>query len=128
MGSSPLSTTDFSAAVSAITSAFGDPTRRDIYLHVRDAETGATASEVADRFELHPNVARHHLEKLLAGGYLVVSTDRSAPGAGRPSKRYTVAERTTGLEFAVRHDDLLVTLLGKTLARLPAGEAEALAE
>jgi predicted ArsR family transcriptional regulator len=128
MGSSPLSTPDFSAAVTAITSAFGDPTRRDIYLHVRDAEPGVTASEVAERFELHPNVARHHLEKLASGGYLEVSTDRTATGAGRPSKRYRVTERTTGLEFAVRHDDLLVTLLGKTLARLPAGEAEALAE
>ena len=57
-----------------------------------------------------------------------MATDRSATGAGRPSKRYTVTARTTGLEFAVRHDDLLVTLLGKTLARLPDGEAEALAE
>jgi len=128
MGSSQLSTPDFSAAVSAITSAFGDPTRRDIYLHVRDADDGVTAAEVAERFELHPNVARHHLEKLVAGGYVEVSTERTATGAGRPSKRYRVAERTTGLEFAVRHDDLLVTLLGKTLARLPAGEAEALAE
>ncbi len=31
-GRAPLSTPDFSSAVTAITSAFGDPTRRDIYL------------------------------------------------------------------------------------------------
>ncbi|HLI45354.1 MAG TPA: helix-turn-helix domain-containing protein, partial [Acidimicrobiales bacterium] len=50
----------FSAAVAAITSAFGDATRRGIYLFTRDRDS-VTASEVAQRFELHPNVARHHL-------------------------------------------------------------------
>ena len=67
-------------AVAAVTSAFGDPTRREIYLHVR-SNPGATASEVATAFSLHPNVARHHLDRLSAGGYLEVSLERSA-GAG----------------------------------------------
>ena len=125
----PLSSTDFSAAVTAITSAFGDPTRRDIYLWAREATDGVTAGEVAERFELHPNVARHHLEKLAAGGYLEVAAERVATGgAGRPSKRYRVSAQAMQLEFPVRHDDLLVTLLGKALSRLPAAEAEAMAE
>lgn len=129
MASTSMSPADFSATVSAITSAFGDPTRRDIYLWSRDVEGGVTASEAAERFELHPNVARHHLEKLVAGGYLEVSTERSpAAGAGRPSKRYRAAGESALLELPVRHDDLLVTLLGKALARLPDGEAEAMAE
>src|SRR5690606_5090855 len=38
MEPTPLSAADFSAAVTAITSAFGDPTRRDIYLWIRDGE------------------------------------------------------------------------------------------
>ena len=128
----PLSATDFSAAVTAITSAFGDPTRRDIYLWIRertDEGDTVTAGEVAERFELHPNVARHHLDKLTAGGYLEVTVGRSpGAGAGRPSKRYSVSERAMSLEFPVRHDDLLVTLLGRALSRLPAEEAEAMAE
>jgi predicted ArsR family transcriptional regulator len=133
MGSSPLTPTEFSATVSAITSAFGDPTRRDIYLWTRDDdehrhEAGVTAAEVAERFELHPNVARHHLEKLAAGGYLEVATERVPGGAGRPSKRYRATERAMALEFPVRHDDLLVTLLGKALSLLPEGVGEALAE
>src|SRR5258707_841648 len=45
----PLSPTEFSSAVTAITSAFGDPTRRDIYLYVRDADRGVTASEAVQR-------------------------------------------------------------------------------
>ncbi len=60
---------EFAAAVSAVTAAFGDPTRRAIYLHVR-SDPGATASDVARAFSLHPNVARHHLDRLVAGGYL----------------------------------------------------------
>ena len=85
-----LSPTEFSSAVTAITSAFGDPTRRQIYLFAHEHPEGVTAGEVAERFDLHPNVARHHLDKLTAGSPLEVSTARApgSPGAGRPSKRY----------------------------------------
>jgi predicted ArsR family transcriptional regulator len=125
----PLSAADFSSAVAAITSAFGDPTRREIYLWLRDQPEGATASAVAERFELHSNVARHHLDKLAAGGYLEVSTSRSpGGGAGRPSKRYTAAPAENPIELPVRHDDLLVTLLGKSLALLPGDVAARMAE
>src|SRR4051812_19676902 len=125
----PLSPTEFSSAVTAITSAFGDPTRRDIYLFVRDADGGVTAGEIAERFELHPNVARHHLDKLAGGGYVEVRIERTkGAGVGRPSKRYRVTEKHMTLELPVRHDDLLVTLLGKALALLPREEAETMAE
>jgi predicted ArsR family transcriptional regulator len=124
-----LSAADFSSAVTAITSAFGDPTRREIYLWLRDQPEGVTASEVAERFELHSNVARHHLDKLVGGGYVEVSTARPAgSGAGRPSKRYKAIGNENPIEFAVRHDDLLVTLLGKSLALLPDDVAARMAE
>ena len=128
MERAPLSPTEFSSAVTAITSAFGDPTRRDIYLFVRDAERAVTASEIAERFELHPNVARHHLDKLAGGGYVEVNVERTEGGVGRPSKRYRVSDPHMTLELPVRHDDLMVTLLGKALALLPREEAEAMAE
>ena len=124
-----LTAAEFSAAVTAVTSAFGDPTRREIYLVARESETGVTASEVAERFELHPNVARHHLDKLAAGGYLEVAVARAAhAGVGRPSKRYRVTTKTMGLEFPARRDDLLVTLLGRALELVPADRAEEMAE
>ncbi len=122
--------TAFTATVSAITDAFGDPTRRKIYLFVRDhgAHTGLTAAAVADEVGVHPNVARHHLDKLAAGGYLEVQTAKVAgAGAGRPSKRYlAVADAIT--EFPVRSDDLVLSLLGRALARLSPRDAEAMAE
>ena len=114
--------------MAAVTSAFGDPTRREIYLAARDTEAGLTAGEVAERFSLHPNVARHHLDKLAAGGYLTVHVVRPEHGgAGRPSKRYRASEKAS-IDFPARRDDLIVTLLGRTLARLPVAEAQALAE
>lgn len=119
----------FTATVSAITNAFGDPTRRAIYLFVRGSDHGVTAAEVATEFDLHPNVARHHLDKLAAGGYLEVGVPRTAgSGAGRPSKRYTASADVTLGDVPVRSDDLVLSLLGKTLALLPHDQAERIAE
>ncbi|MGO9195761.1 MAG: helix-turn-helix transcriptional regulator [Acidimicrobiales bacterium] len=103
----------FSGAVAAITSAFGDATRRGIYLFARDREA-VTASEVAQHFELHPNVARHHLDKLAAGGYLEVFVDHAGTAVGRPSKRYRAVEGATS-SVPSHRDDLLVLLLARLL-------------
>jgi predicted ArsR family transcriptional regulator len=124
-----MSPTDFASVVTAITSAFGDPTRREIYLFVHEHDDGTTASAVAERFELHPNVARHHLDKLCAGGYVEVTVARHAGGgAGRPSKRYRVVAPDIALDLPLRHDDVLVELLGRALAALGPVRAEQLAE
>ena len=129
MDQAPLTPTEFSSAVTAITSAFGDPTRREIYLFSREHADGVTAAEVAHRFDLHPNVARHHLDKLAGGGYLEVAVARTGnAGAGRPSKLYRATEQSATLEFPVRHDDLLVSLLGRALALIPPEDAAAMAE
>ena len=148
----------FTANVSAITSAFGDPTRRSIYLFVREHTSGVrtsgvrtsgdhpsgdhpsgefpsgefpagvTAAQVAERFGLHPNVARHHLDKLAAGGYLEVAVERTeGAGAGRPSKRYR-ALVDIDMDAPLRGEDLVLTLLGRALALLPRDQAEAMAE
>jgi predicted ArsR family transcriptional regulator len=124
-----ISAADFSAAVTAVTNAFGDPTRRDIYLFARGRDRGVTAGEVAERFELHPNVARHHLEKLAAGGYLEVHVERSERGgAGRPSKHYRLSAKVMTLSAPPRRDDLLVALLGRLLAIVPDAQAAEAAE
>jgi predicted ArsR family transcriptional regulator len=122
-----LSGDEFSAAVAAVTSAFGDPTRRDIFLFARDRADGVTAAEVAEDFDLHPNVARHHLEKLAAGGYLTVALARQET-AGRPSKRYQAALHESRLTFPPRRDDLLATLLARALEMLDPDAAAAMAE
>jgi predicted ArsR family transcriptional regulator len=122
----------FTSTVSAITDAFGDPTRRGIYLFAREESAGVTATQVAERFGVHPNVARHHLDKLAAGGYLEVAVERAeGAGAGRPSKHYRVSPDAkvdlTG-DVPVHSDDLVLSLLGRALALLPHDKAEAMAE
>ena len=129
MDKPPLTPTEFASAVTAITGAFGDPTRRDIYLFVREKSSGATANAVATHFELHPNVARHHLDKLTSGGYLEVSVAKNVDAAaGRPSKIYQITDFPSSLELPVRQDSVLVSLLGRTLALLPPTKAEEMAE
>ena len=122
----------FSAAVSAVTSAFGDPTRRSVYLLARESgEHGITASEVARSLELHPNVARHHLHKLANGGYLELAVGPSSerPGKGRPSKRFRVSGPSDpALAPGQRRDNLLVILLARLVAELPGERAAAVAE
>jgi predicted ArsR family transcriptional regulator len=121
-----LSPDQFSAAVAAVTNAFGDPTRRAIYLFARSGD-GVTAAEVADEFALHSNVARHHLEKLAAGGYLTVELAR-AESAGRPSKRYRASSDDAALALGPPRDALLTGLLARALDRLGPEEAAALAD
>ena len=116
----------FSAAAAAIASAFGDATRRGIYLYARERD-GVTASEVAEHFDLHPNVARHHLDKLAAGGYLEVFVDHG-PGVGRPSKRFRSASVVDTSAVPAHRDDLLVLLLARLLPLVDPVSAERIAQ
>ena len=94
MAGSPLNPTEFASAVTAISSAFGDGTRRDIFLHVHGPSEGVTAAEVAERFGLHVNVARHHLDKLAAGGYVEVVVERLQGWRGRAALQALPGRRT----------------------------------
>lgn len=124
-----LNPVEFASAVTAISSAFGDGTRRDIFLYVHDTDDGCTAAEVAERFGVHVNVARHHLDKLAGGGYVEVIAQRPRDGrAGRPSKHYRATDASLTPPLPIRHDVVLINLLKRALAELPPERAEALAE
>lgn len=103
----------FTGAVQALSKALGDPTRREIYLWVRE-HGSVTAQEIGRQFQLHPNVARHHLDRLAASGYVEASLDRTNPSqVGRPSKHY----RSSGVPLLVDGIGEQATLLGRLLAR-----------
>lgn len=53
-----------------------------------------SAREVAERFGLHANVARNHLDMLAEAG-LVVTGRRKHAGGGRPAKVYVAREQST---------------------------------
>lgn len=112
--------------IGQITDAFGDPTRRGIYLMVRECE-GSSATEVAERFSLHPNVARHHLDKLVSWGYLESYSEKLDAKAGRPTKKYKASSKVPLIEKERRQFELLAMLLSKTLDALPLNVAEKIA-
>ena len=117
---------DFSAAVDALSSAFGDPTRRSIYLHLR-SHPHSSVAELAKTFDLHPNVVRHHLERLVDGGHVAVEAPTRSAGAGRPAKRYSAITEELSIDMGSRRDDLLVALLERSLELLGPEQAEQMA-
>ena len=123
-----LTPDEFAAAVAAVTTAFGDPTRRDIYLFVRARADGAKAAEVAERFALHPNVARHHLEKLAARR--LPRRRARPPRDRRAGRRSATASPPTTATSRSRPAATTCsrTLLARALERLPVDEARALAD
>jgi predicted ArsR family transcriptional regulator len=54
--------------------------------------------------------------------------ERGGTGAGRPSKHYRPVAEHEPFDFPVRSDDLVLTLLGKTLKMLPPEQAAHVAE
>lgn len=104
----------FTTMVTAVTAAFGDPTRRSIYLRLRE-QPGMSVNELAEAFSLHPNAARHHLDRLVAGGYLRAETSHRAGEVGRPAKRYSCATEELALSDLAHREDLMLRLLQRAL-------------
>ncbi len=119
-------------SIGDLTAALGDPTRRAIYIAVREAREPVTSASVAGLFEIHPNVARHHLDKLASDGYLQVShrrpSGRSGPGAGRPAKCYEPTHKPIDVHFPARRPHLLVELLVRLVDRIAPEDIARIAE
>ncbi len=127
-----MNTHTFDQQVGALAASLGDTTRRGIYIAVREAPEPVTVSHIASSFDLHPNVARHHLDRLVTDGWLQVThrrrTDRRGPGAGRPAKHYEPTSQEVSVQFPARRYDLLAELLVRTLERVAPDDAPRIAE
>ncbi len=127
-----MDTRQFDRNLGDLTASLGDPTRRGIYVTVREAPDGMTATQVADLFSIHPNVARHHLDRLASDGYLRVTRRRRAgkagPGAGRPAKCYEATEKEIAVQFPPRRHELLSELLVRVVERVAPERGPAIAE
>jgi len=106
--------------ISDLTASLGDRTRRAIYIAVRESPEPMTTSKVAGLFDIHPNVARHHLDRLADDGYLRVSHVRRSggPGAGRPAKTYEPTSKEVSVHFAPRRFEMLTEMLFSVLAEV----------
>jgi len=110
--------------VDALT-AIAQPELREIVLFARTQAQAVSADDVSRHFDIHRTVARSRLDRLAAAGLLKVTFERrsgrTGPGAGRPTKLYSVPPETVALEFPERHYDRLVSRL---VSALPAAERE----
>jgi len=127
-----LDATHLNEQLGDLAATLGDATRRGIYITVRESVESVTASQIADLFEIHTNVARHHLDRLVADGYLQVTrrrrTERSGPGAGRPAKHYETTAKEISVQFPARRYDLLAELLARVVERVAPDSAAEIAE
>lgn len=101
-----------------IGAVLGDPTRFSIYQYLATSGVPAvSAQDIAQRFGLHPNVARMHLNKLKEIGLLVARPEKTGRG-GRPSFVYALSGESVSLNLPPREYRLLAELLCRALALL----------
>ena len=101
----------FDQTLGSLAASLGDPTRRGIYVAVRESNEPLTAGTLAERFDIHPNVARHHLDRLVDDGYLEVTERVAGGGAGRPAKGFRATDKAIELSLTPKREDLVIDLL-----------------
>ncbi|MEH7107288.1 MULTISPECIES: helix-turn-helix transcriptional regulator [Bacillaceae] len=100
-----------------ITNVLSDPTRYYIYQYITKRHKEVTVQEVADNFNIHPNVARLHLSKLEDVNMLVSETKKTGKG-GRPSRLYRLSDDVIQLHFPFRDYMLLSKVAIQTMISL----------
>jgi predicted ArsR family transcriptional regulator len=108
----------FDDMVSAVASSLGDPTRRAIYLALRDSTEASSVAEVAQVFDVHPNVARYHLDHLVKAGYLQVERAFVGSRGGRPAHLYMASDLEIHIDLPPESFELLARLLTRVLQRV----------
>ncbi|MEZ5125149.1 MAG: helix-turn-helix domain-containing protein [Thermoleophilia bacterium] len=99
-----------------LSAVLADETRYHIYRAIAEQPgTDVTVADIAERFSLHPNVARMHLTKLEHVGFLATGLRRTA-GGGRPAKLYRLSDRVMSFGFPPRRYELLARLALEALA------------
>ncbi len=114
----------FDQQIETIAGALGDTTRRGIYVMIRESQGPVTAGQIAASFQIHPNVARHHLDRLMSDGFIQVSETTRSPGtAGRPAKHYEATDKAVSVQYSPRKYDALAELLVSVINQIDDGRA-----
>ena len=108
-----------------ITNVLSDPTRYYIYQYITKRHQEVTVQEVAENFNIHPNVARLHLSKLEDVNMLASETKKTGKG-GRPSRLYRLSDDVIQLHFPYRDYMLLSKVAIQTMITLGEVGKEAL--
>ncbi|MUV39644.1 hypothetical protein JNUCC1_03528 [Lentibacillus sp. JNUCC-1] len=100
-----------------VTSALSDPTRFNIYQFIIKNHESVSVTQIADIFDIHPNVARLHLSKL-EDVKLVASYTKKTGKGGRPGRLYRLADEVVELNFPYRDYKLLSSIAIETFVNL----------
>ncbi len=106
----------------SVARALRSETRAGIYQALRESGEERTVRDIAAAFDVHPNVARTHLELLAEAGLVTVGR-RKHPAGGRPAKVYRsdpsapgpVASASASASPTVADPSLVVRLLAGLL-------------
>jgi predicted ArsR family transcriptional regulator len=101
-----------------------EPRRRDLYDFVAMQDAPVSRDEVAAGLDMTRSLAAFHLDKLAEAGLLEATFRRAAdrtsgPGAGRPSKLYSVSAKKLDVSIPPRREDVV----GRIMARAIAGSS-----
>jgi predicted ArsR family transcriptional regulator len=98
-----------------LSAVMADDTRYHIYRAIAEhSAEDVTVADIAERFGLHPNVARMHLSKLEQAGFLATDFRRTS-GGGRPAKLYRLSDLVVTFGFPPRRYELLSRLALESL-------------
>lgn len=118
--------------IGRLAAALGDPTRRRVFFAVRAAGREVSKDDVASDLGIERRLAGFHLDKLVEQGFLEADfrrdQGRGGPGAGRPPKRYRLAESEVLMALPERHYELLATLLLRAAAEGGSGSPQEVLE
>lgn len=109
-------------------STLDDPLRRELYQLVADGAGPVSREDAAAAVGIGRTLAAYHLDKLADAGLLDVvyqrPDGRTGPGAGRPAKLYSLAERELVVSVPPRDYRLLAGILVAAIERDPGGAVQ----
>ena len=116
--------TPFSSDLEAV-ALLDEPVRRRLYEWVAEQRRPVGREEAARSLGITRPLAAFHLERLTEAGLLDAGyqrlTGRTGPGAGRPARIYTRAEREIAVSFPPRDYELAADVFAAALQRMGDG-------
>lgn len=110
-----------------ITNVLSDPTRYSIFEYITKKHDNVTVQEIAEKFQIHPNVARLHLSKL-EDIEIIKSENRKTGKGGRPCRIYHLSDEAIELNFPSRDFRLLAKIAIEAMVSLGKDAEHALYE
>ncbi|WP_203361761.1 helix-turn-helix domain-containing protein [Bacillus sp. REN10] len=100
-----------------MTATLADATRFSIYQYMIKHQKEVSVQQIAEQFQIHPNVARLHLSKLEDIQVINSYLHKSGKG-GRPGRLYKPSEKPVQLSFPHRDFQMLADIALTTIAAM----------